>query len=76
MQAVLFLLKSKKVSEILSQEKTSNQRSAYNSLLKDVLSSLSTSKEETEIKEIFEISQLLVNAGADVNQIDLLHNRR
>lgn len=62
--------KHEEVSKILSEEKTSNQKSAYNSLLKDVLSSLSTSKEETEIKEIFEISQLLVNAGADVNQID------
>jgi ankyrin repeat protein len=61
---------SKKVAEILSHEKTSHQKSDYNSLLKDALSSLSTSKEETEIKKIFEISQLLVNAGADVNQID------
>src|SRR5476651_2140636 len=61
---------SKKVAEILSQEKTSHQKSDYNSLLKDALSSLGTLQEEDQIKKIFEISQLLVAAGADVNQID------
>ena len=62
--------KHDEVSEILSQEKTSNQKSDYNALLNNALSALGRSKEETETKRLLEISQLLVNAGADVNQID------